>query len=82
MDDQGAVDAFTGGYSIVAGKDGLRSRTCITAAGTQCRVTSWKILPHGYTSRTNGSMPGDFSIPTDKAKYRKYSTFPARSARS
>lgn len=74
MDDQGAAAAFRGGYSIIAGKDGLkvtnmRSRDKITPMpGYQVEdFASWIYFKDKW------QVPGDFSIPTEKAKYRKYS---------
>ncbi|MCK7508665.1 MAG: hypothetical protein MZV70_34640 [Desulfobacterales bacterium] len=71
MDDQGAAAPFAGGYRIVADKDGLRV--------VDLRSTS-KIKPApGYKPedfaawlyfRDKWSMPGDFSISTEKRNMR------------
>lgn len=72
-DDQGAKEPFSGGYRIVAGKDGLRitdmqNTTPIKVAdGYKLEdFASWIFLKDKW------HMPGDFSIKTDKDKYTKY----------
>jgi len=74
MDDQGAAEPFTGGYSIVADKSGLKvtdmyySGTIIPQPGYKIEdFASWIYLKDKWR------MPGDFSIPTEKEKYRQYS---------
>jgi len=74
MDDQGATDAFTGGYSIIAGKDGLRI-TNMHHRGQITPMPGYKLedFASWIYFKDKWQMPGDFSIPTDKVKYRKYS---------
>lgn len=72
MDDQGA-EPFNGGYKIVADRSGIR---IIDMKNT----TPIKVL-HGYKLEDFASwlffkdkwqMPGDFSIKTERKKYKKY----------
>ena len=73
MDDQGAVDSFTGGYRIVADKDGLKvtdmksDQPVKAAPGYKLEdFASWLYF------RDKWQMPGDFSIKADKKKYADY----------
>lgn len=72
QDNQGA-EPFTGGYTIVAGRDGLRIEGMKTTSPV-------KLLP-GYSLtdfapwlflKDKWSMPGDFSIKADRRKYADY----------
>lgn len=73
MDDQGAEDAFKGGYRIVADKNSLKitdmkNKTPIKVSeGYKLEdFASWLFLKDKW------QMPGDFSIKTEKDKYKKY----------
>ncbi|MDI6800433.1 MAG: hypothetical protein QMD01_00030 [Thermodesulfovibrionales bacterium] len=73
MDDQGAREAFKGGYKIVADKNGLRiadmkSATSIKVAeGYKLEdFASWLFFKDKW------QVPGDFSIKTNKERYSKY----------
>jgi hypothetical protein len=73
MDDQGAFNAFTGGYQIIAGKDGLKitdmksNQPIRVADGYKLEdFASWVYF------RDKWKMPGDFSIKAEKKKYDDY----------
>jgi hypothetical protein len=73
IDDQGAVDAFTGGYRIIAGKDGLKitdmksDQPIKVADGYKLEdFASWVYFMDKW------QMPGDFSIKAEKKKYEDY----------
>ena len=73
MDDQGTADSFTGGYKIVADKDGLKvtdmksDRPITAAPGYKLEdFASWLYFKDKW------QMPGDFSIKADKKKYADY----------
>ena len=73
MDEQGAVDAFTGGYRIIAGKDGLKitdmqsDQPIKVADGYKLDdFASW------FYFRDKWQMPGDFSIKAEKKKFDEY----------
>ena len=72
LDDQGA-EPFTGGYKIVADERGLRiadlkatSPIRLLPGYKPADFASWLYLRDKWT------MPGDFSIKTDREKYREY----------
>jgi hypothetical protein len=73
MDDQGSADTFTGGYRIIAGKDGLKitdmksDQAIKVADGSKLEdFASWVYFSDKW------QMPGDFSIKAEKKKYVDY----------
>ncbi len=73
MDDQGAAAPFAGGYRIVADKDGLR---VVDLRSTSEIKPAPGYKPEDFAAwlyfRDKWSMPGDFSISTEKEKYARY----------
>lgn len=72
-DDQGAKEQFSGGYRIIAGREGLRITDMNTFTPIQVAdgykledFASWLFFKDRW------KMPGDFSIKTDMDKYSKY----------
>jgi hypothetical protein len=73
MDDQGTEQPFSGGYAIIAGRNGLKVVN-MYYRGNPIPMPGYKLedFASWIYFKDKWQMPGDFSIPTDKIKYRKY----------
>ncbi len=73
QDDQGAAESFSGGYSIVADKNGMRIVN-MHYKGSITPMPGYKLedFASWIYFRDKWQMPGDFSIPSEKEKYWKY----------